>query len=567
MTKLKDPSNAPDQVTSGVLPSGTPESSISGDMPTQVMANTEVAPLRLVEVKPAMPSISDGNEEPRALTQVPNAKRNDPYLGYVIDGRYRVESVIGEGGMGIVYLCKHNVIGKRVAMKVLRADLARDQEVTTRFLNEARAASAIGNPHIIDISDFGQLPDGSTYFVMEHLDGESLTRVIETSQPIPIARILHIAHQLGEALAAAHDAGIVHRDLKPDNIILITRGNEKDFVKILDFGIAKVSTAEGRLTRVGTVFGTPHYMSPEQAAGTAVDHRGDIYSFGVILYEMASGRVPFDADNFMGILTQHMYKAPVPIRALVPVIQDIPPGLEAIILKCLSKRPEHRYQTMRDLVDELEKVENGTVPDAVPELIDRSGGFNVPTDYFRSAAIGAVVPAATKWFPRSRWPLYAGLAGVVAAVAIVIAIFAQSSAGRATQVDHNQKPLLTPPPASAAPNVEAKHDEVHAIRQVVLATQPIDAHGFVADVDLGQSPIVVDIPESTTKVIEIRRAGFITRNVTLDGSEGRITVVLDKKSTRDGSRSNSATKNNKQTKSSHSGSAIGGGEISDPWAH
>ena len=560
MTKLEDHISEPNRVASGVQPTGTPEAEGSA----KNLAITEASPLRMVAVKPAMPSISDGFEGPSAPLPTLN-KRNDPYLGFVIDERYRVEAVIGEGGMGVVYLCKHNVIGKRVAMKVLRADLARDQEVTTRFLNEARAASAIGNPHIIDISDFGQLPDGSTYFVMEHLDGDSLTHVIETNQPIPISRILHIARQLGEALAAAHDAGIVHRDLKPDNIILISRGNEKDFVKVLDFGIAKVSTAEGRLTRVGTVFGTPHYMSPEQAAGTPVDHRGDIYSFGVILYEMASGRVPFDADNFMGILTQHMYKAPVPIRALVPVIQDIPPGLEAIILKCLSKRPEHRYQTMRDLVAELDKVDRGIVPDAVPELMDRSGGFNVPTDYFRTAAHGAAILASPTMGRRSRWPLYAGLAGVLAAVALVIAIFAQSSAGKATQADHSPKVPTLAPVTSAIPSVEPKRDDVRPTRQVVLSTQPADAHGFVANLDLGPSPIVLDIPESTTKVIEIRRSGFASKNITLDGSEGRVSVVLDKKTGRlDNARSPASTKNGKRDKSSNS--SMSGSELSDPWA-
>ncbi|MBX3130373.1 MAG: serine/threonine protein kinase [Polyangiaceae bacterium] len=472
------------------------------------------------------PSASLHDAEISSITRAdgtPVIPKADPYIGCTIDGRYKVESVLGEGGMGVVYQCRHTIIGKKVAMKVLRADLARDREVTERFLNEAKSASAIGNAHIIDISDFGVFPDGSTYFVMEYLDGIPLTKLVDERQPVPVARILVLARQLAEGLSAAHASGIVHRDLKPDNIFLIERGQTKDFIKILDFGIAKVSTGgEGKLTRAGAVFGTPHYMSPEQAAGAPVDHRGDIYSFGVILYELASGKVPFDADNFMGILTQHMYKAPVPIRALVPAPQEIPPGLEAIVLKCLSKRPEQRYQTMQELLEDLDRLTAGAIPSAVPEMMNRSGGFNVPADYFKKGAgMPAPVPASPLELGgvRSKWPLLAGVAGVLTAMLIVILIFAAGS--ESTASSGAQEASASPPPSAELPPPPPGK------KQVVLAVEPIDAKVFRGDEDLGSVPVVLELGPGETASIRIEREGYTTQSLDIDDTQGRRSIRLE----------------------------------------
>jgi serine/threonine-protein kinase len=464
-----------------------------------------------------------------AAVQPPPSKA-DIHVGKTIDGRYVVERVLGEGGMGIVYAGRHKVIDKRVAIKVLRGEMATDHELNDRFLQEARAASAIGNPHIVDISDFGQMPDGSTYFVMEFLDGKSLSSVMTEAQgPLPVARICYLGKQIAQGLSAAHAASIVHRDLKPDNVMLVSRGQEKEFVKILDFGIAKVGGgATKKMTRAGSVFGTPHYMSPEQAAGATVDHRTDIYALGVILYEAASGKVPFDADNFMGILTQHMYKAPVPIRALVPEV-DVPPGLDAIVLKCLTKKPEGRYQTMDELVGDLTKLEQGLLPDAVQEMMARSGGFNVPADYFRNG-MPEPVPASPPE-PAKRWPLFAAIGAVATVVGVLgVSLVTKSSSSKAApsaaMVSPSAPSVAAPPPAPVPAPAPAPAP-VAVSTEVVVSVSPGDATVMRDGKNMGAQPIVLHLAQGETAKLVLTRKGYKPKTIVVDGSDPRVSLALD----------------------------------------
>jgi len=481
----------------------------------------------------------------------------DPYIGTTFDHRYKIQQLLGEGGMGFVYLARHKVIDKKVAVKVLRSDLARDREILDRFLQEAKAASSIGNPHIVDISDFGDLPDGSTYFVMEYLEGKSLSNLIDSGETLTPERICHIALQIADGLSAAHAQGIVHRDLKPDNIYLVQRSADPDFIKILDFGIAKVTgDANTKLTKAGAVFGTPHYMSPEQAAGAPVDHRTDIYALGVMLYEMASGQLPFTADNFMGILTQHMYKAPVPIRALVPT-PDCPPGLEAIILKYMSKKVDHRYQSMDELAADLKRVESGGVPNAVGEMMARSGGFNVPHDYFKSPSAPAIVPATPPETPRKLSP-YVWVAGVASVVGIVATVVVVGTSG--TKAETGQDPAksavaanVTVPSPATAPSPSPTGAPVPKKVMVAVAATPDSAKGY-RDNKPFELPSSIEVEEGKTIAIEIRADGYETAKLELDGSEASKLVKLKP--------IKSAGVKQSDTKGV---STVGGKEIVDPW--
>ncbi|MBZ0234558.1 MAG: serine/threonine protein kinase, partial [Deltaproteobacteria bacterium] len=324
-------------------------------------------PPEAISHQPRAISAHDGEEAVKALLRTDAGAIYERLVGQTLDGRYLIERKIGEGGMGVVYAARHLVIERPLAVKVLKREVARDQSTIKRFVQEAKAASRIGHPHIVDVTDFGTTPDGLTYSVMEYVDGTTLSSAIKLSAPLPLERILPIAAQIAQALDAAHQKGIVHRDLKPENIFLINRDGRRDFVKIVDFGIAKVSPidqnapVEGpRLTRAGAVFGTPEYMAPEQAAGRGdTDARVDVYALGTIMYEMLTGRVPHKSESMVRTLAMQMLDPIEPPSKVRPDLH-IAPEVEAVVMRALAKKREQRYQTMGELYDAIKSV-SGTI--------------------------------------------------------------------------------------------------------------------------------------------------------------------------------------------------------------
>ncbi|MFI5307112.1 MAG: serine/threonine-protein kinase [Polyangiales bacterium] len=289
------------------------------------------------------------------------ADRAMPQPGDVVAGKYRIETIIGEGGMGAVFAASHKVTGKRVALKWMLPALAADEGAVQRFMREAHAAGRIDHPNVVDIYDVGE-HEGSIFLVMEYLTGEPLTKALNRGG-LDARQVIQLLLPAMRGVAAAHAMGVVHRDLKPDNIFLC-RGTDGSFrePKVLDFGISKVSTVgeaqlNPRLTRTGAVMGTPYYMSPEQIRGSSeVDQRTDVYAFGVILYEALTGQVPFDADAYSALILEIAMGTPKRPRELR---KELPPGLEEVVMRAMAREPQQRYQSVEALARALEPFAEG----------------------------------------------------------------------------------------------------------------------------------------------------------------------------------------------------------------
>jgi len=272
--------------------------------------------------------------------------------GDVLGGKYRVERVIGQGGMGVVVAARHTELQQRVALKLVPADQLHDKELVERFMREARAAARLKSDHSVKVIDVGKRTNGSPYIVMELLEGSDLGQVVERS-PLPVPDAVDYILQVCEAVAEAHALGIVHRDLKPRNLFLSARVHGKPHVKVLDFGLAKrIDMQDVTLTATTAIIGSPQYMSPEQLkASRNVDYRTDIWSLGVCIYELVSGRVPFDSDAVPVLCAMVLKDDPTPLPAVRP---DVPPGLWHIVQTCLRKEPSERYSTIAELAEALE---------------------------------------------------------------------------------------------------------------------------------------------------------------------------------------------------------------------
>ncbi len=416
----------------------------------------------------------------------------DPLIGQVLVDRYRITGKIGQGGMGAVYQAEHQLIGKQVAVKVLLDKYAQRDPVVARLEQEARLASSIGHEHIIDITDFGQTPDGRTFVVMEFLEGESLGACLSREGRLSEARAIHIARQVASALSAAHAKGILHRDVKPENIFLLRR-RDQDFVKVVDFGISKslhTGDSDGstpRLTQTGMVLGTPLYMSPEQARGEDdLDQRIDIYALGVILYEMVTGEVPFRGSNSLNIIARVLNDEVAPPRDLRA---DVSRDLEAVILHAMAKDRAQRYASCELLAADLAALAEATI----------DGGDARSTGRVR---LTAPTPAHRKRGLRSLAWLFGLVAVVITVVAAVWLLMAEPEGNargdlaRATPAPAPAPPAPVPIPTPIPAPEIAPSDPADAVVDIEIRTEPPGAAIYEGRRLRGTAPVTFSVSDA-----------------------------------------------------------------------
>jgi tRNA A-37 threonylcarbamoyl transferase component Bud32 len=359
------------------------------------------------------------------------AVARDPWIGRVIENRYEVLELLGEGGMGAVYVAEHRKLKKRVAIKVIHSRFLGNREVSVRFAREAMAASRIDHPHIVGVHDYGTFDDGGAYLVMQLVQGESLYRRLD-SGPIGWRTAAAMGAEVADALAAAHAAGIVHRDLKPENILLEPRDDGTLLARVLDFGVARVALGEEEgpreaaaglnLTRLGTVVGTPGYMAPEQATGEAVDARADLYALGVVLWETIAGKLLFHDRELTRVLHRQLLEAPERLDRIVP---GLAPGLADLVASMLAQNPEDRPVSANVVRDRLRQHAYAAGDVRVPRTIERRGDATAETVLARASQ---PLQKARELAQRRPWSALAAV-GVALAMALSIGLVMALSIG------------------------------------------------------------------------------------------------------------------------------------------
>ncbi|MBN2194127.1 MAG: protein kinase [Polyangiaceae bacterium] len=355
-------------------------------------------------------------------------------VGSTIDDRYEIVSVLGEGATGTCFLVRHAVLGRLLVLKALRAELAKESELSDRFTRVARAVAAVAHPAVVQITDFGNLSSGEPYFVMEYVAGVSLSCLLSVERRLAPSRALRIARQLANGLAAAHAQGITHHALKPADVMV----GPRDEIKILDLGLSRIASASQQQS-AEVVFGAPNYLSPEQVTGGGLDHRVDIYALGVLTHQMLAGEVPFDADTYRGVITQLLFSVP-PRPSTLAELGELA-ELEAITLRCLEKDREGRYATMADLAMDLERLsppvatERARAP--TPELSRRGSPDRPPW--------GPTVQSPRRLLDGPRFGAMAfAIVGALVAAGTLVAMF--TLRGRGVGADEEVRPPPSPEP-------------------------------------------------------------------------------------------------------------------------